>query len=131
VCLLTAGYLFVSAREADVLRDANRLGLQGRYADALAQARRVSRPPADARAELVEAYALRELGRPVAASAAFARATRRDPGNWVIRRDWAVVLAQLGRQRQAGVQMARALALNPRMSLPPGFLPAAPPSASG
>jgi len=122
VCLLSALYLAANDRDADRVRDADRLGAAGDYAGALRVARDVSAPPQDARALVVQAYALHALGRRPQASRAFARAVARDPNNWVLHRDWAVVLAQLGRRAQAGDEMSRALALNPRMSLPAGFI---------
>ncbi len=131
VCLLTAIYLGLQARDAATLRDANRLGLQGRYEQALREAQRVSRPPQRDRAALVQAYALRALGRPAAASAAFSAASQRDPGNWVIHRDWALVLSSLGRPAQARRELRRAVRLNPRMLAPAGLPRAAVGSGAG
>lgn len=122
VCLLTAVYLGANDRDADRVRDADQRGAAGDYAGALRVARDVSAPPQDARALLIQAYALQALGRRPQASRAFARAAARDPNNWVIHRDWAILLAQLGRRTQARDEMTRALALNPRMALPTGFI---------
>jgi Flp pilus assembly protein TadD len=69
----------------------------------------------------LRAYALRDAGRESQALAAFARASAADPNNWIIRRDWAVLLAQLGKRDAAARQMAVALRLNPRLVLPAGF----------
>jgi Flp pilus assembly protein TadD len=123
VCFGTAGYYLVHHDDAQRVRDANRSGLQRRYAQAAGAAHAVRGTPEGARARLVEAEALAALGRDAAASRAFGRAAQTDPNNWAIHRDWAVVLARLGRRIRAGSEMGRALALNPRMSVPPGFLP--------
>lgn len=122
VCALTAAYFVSNARDANRVRDANELGAAGDYRGALRASDGVTRPPQDARALLVRAYALLGLRRGAAASTAFARAAARDPNNWVIHRDWGILLLQLGRRAQAGHEMGRALALNPRMPLPPGFI---------
>ena len=118
---MAAAYLLLQREDAATLARANARGTAGDAAGALAEARRVSRPPAAERARLTEAYALVDLGRLSAAERAFARAADADPRNWVIWRDWARVQLALGRRKQAGETMARAKALNPRMSLPPGF----------
>jgi len=115
VCLLTALYLGVARHDAVLLRDANRLGLAGRFADALTVAERIRHPPADARAQLVEAYALEALARATEASRAFSRAARRDPNNWAIREDWAVLLDELGDRAGARIEYRRARRLNPRL----------------
>ena len=52
---------------------------------------------------------------------AFRQAVRRDPNNWVLHRDYAIVLRRLGDRARARTRMGTALALNPRMILPPGF----------
>ncbi len=119
--LLAALYLAGAQRDAAHVDDANRLGAQGRYADAERAARRAEREPASTRARLVEAYALRDQGRIAEAERAFADVARADPNEWTVRRDHAVLLARLGRREAAAREMARALQLNPRMRLPPGF----------
>ncbi len=124
-CLLVAGYLFAQQRQESRLRTANLLGAHGRFAAAVTEARQVTRPPARARAALVEAYALRAMGRLPQAALAFRRAANEDPANWTIRRDFATTLLAVGRGSAARAQLRRALRLNPRMGLPPGF--AAPP----
>lgn len=120
-CGLAAGYLFLQRDDAATLERANELGTERRYAAALEEARRVSRAPASDRAPLVEAYALAGLRRLEESAQAFSRAARRDPRNWVIYRDWARVQLALGRPGAAGRTMAKAQALNPRMTLPAGF----------
>ena len=120
-CLLLAVYLGVAQRDAAKVDEANRLGVEGRFADAERAARSASRPPARDRGRLVVAYALRDQGRLAEASRAFAAAARADPNNWALHRDHAVVLLRLGDRRQARRTMTRALELNPRMRLPPPF----------
>jgi Flp pilus assembly protein TadD len=122
VCLLGAVYLEVERRDQVRLKDANELGRKGNYLVAAREAERVSRAPADGRALLVRAYALAGARRDRQASDAFAAAARRDPNNWVIHRDWALLLQRLGNVRRARAEMGRALGLNPRMQLPPGFI---------
>jgi tetratricopeptide (TPR) repeat protein len=120
-CLAAALYLALASEDAARVDRANRLGESGRHADALAEARRVRRAPADARAAVVEAYALRELGRLRGAERAFARAVAHLPNDWALRRDHAAVLLALGDRESAAGEMARAAQLNPRMVLPDGF----------
>jgi Flp pilus assembly protein TadD len=50
---------------------------------------------------------------------------RFEPRDWAVRRDYARVLLALGRRADAQRQMAAALALNPRQSLPSGFFASA------
>jgi Flp pilus assembly protein TadD len=121
VCLVLAGYLALTARDERHVQRANELGLQGHYAAAVAEARQVSRAPAASRARLTQAYAELYRGRLPAALDQFHEAARRDPNNYVVRRDWAFALLLAGRREGAQRQMARALALNPRLTLPAGF----------
>lgn len=62
-------------------------------------------------------------GRPDLAATAFREAARRDPNNWVVQRDYAIVLLASGDRRRARERIRAALALNPRMPLPAGFVP--------
>jgi Flp pilus assembly protein TadD len=121
VCLLAGLYLAQARHDAQLLKEANHLGLARQYEEAVTTARMVKRPPSDAQALAVQAYALERLDRPRAASLAYERAVRRDPNNWILHRDWAVLLASLGKRRQAAQEMGLALRLNPRLELPPGF----------
>jgi Flp pilus assembly protein TadD len=118
VCALVAAYLWSAHDDASRTGAARALLHDGRYA---AAAQRAGVAPGDARAALIEAYALRDAGREREAVAAFSRASAADPGNWIVRRDWAVLLAQLGQRDAAARQMAAALRLNPRLVLPAGF----------
>ena len=57
------------------------------------------------------------------ARAALRAAVLRDPNNWVLQRDYAIVLLRLGERQAARERMGRAQALNPRIVLPTGFRP--------
>lgn len=78
--------------------------------------------PVETRSALLEARALATLERDAAAVGAYRRAARLDPNSWVIPYEAAIVLLRAGDRAGARRQMARALALNPRAQLPPGFL---------
>jgi Flp pilus assembly protein TadD len=121
LCLAVAGYLAVHHRDQVHLRAANELGLQGRYAQAQAEAQRVTRAPAQAQALLIQAYAAQALDRHRQAVALFSRAAEREPRNWSLHRDWAISLQALGQRREARERMAIASTLNPLMPAPPGF----------
>ena len=120
-CLLVALYLGFAQRDAAHVDEANRLGVEGRFAEAERAARSAERPPARDRGKLVLAYALRDQGRLEEAARAFAQAARADPNSWTVHRDHAVVLLRLGDRPGARRAMARALELNPRMRLPSPF----------
>lgn len=79
---------------------------------------------ASGRAAALRGYAYQQRGRSAQAAAEFSAAARRAPNDWVLQRDYAVVLRTLGRRAKARARMQRALALNPRMQLPIGFRPA-------
>jgi hypothetical protein len=121
LCLALAGWLLVAHSDSERVRRAAQLGAGGDYRAAAAEVARVTRRPAAAEAMLLRGRALvgaRELG---ASAAAYARAAHLEPRDWTVRREYARVLLALGRRSAAGAQMAAALALNPRQSLPPGF----------
>jgi Flp pilus assembly protein TadD len=120
-CLLVGAYMAINARQEARVREANELGLKGRYAEAVAKSKDVSSRPALTRALIVRGVAALALTRPAEAGSAFAHAVRNDPNNWELRKDYAIALARLGERRRAQAQMARALALNPRLALPRGF----------
>jgi len=69
----------------------------------------------------VEAYALQGLGRLAESERAFRAALRETPSDWRLRRDLARVLLLQGRRGAASQELSRALALNPRLTPPPGF----------
>jgi Flp pilus assembly protein TadD len=120
-CLALAGYLALHQRDQSRVRTASELGLRGRYAQAQAEARRVTRAPAQAQALLIQAYAAQALGRHRQAVALFRRAAEREPRNWSLHRDWAISLQALGQRREARERMELASTLNPLMPAPPGF----------
>lgn len=121
-CLLAALYLGISAQQASLVSDADELVAAGEPREALVKAREASRFPAAADAQLVQAYALDQRGDYDAAAQAFERAAQREPENWVIHRDWAVVLAQAGDEEGARREITRAVELNPRMEVPALFV---------
>lgn len=121
-CLLAAVYLGLSAERAATVAQADRLISAGEERKAIDVARQVTSRPAAADALLAEAHALLRLEEYEPAARAFQRAAALERENWMIRRDWAVALAGAGERSRAAVQMSRALALNPGMPLPPGFV---------
>lgn len=121
MCALGAIYLAGQRQQADHVRDANELGAAGKYAQALRAARRVRGAPQEAEAIRVQAYALAAERRYAEASRAFAVAVTRNPNNWVLHRDWAIVLRALGRRSASSRELSRALIMNPRMAIPAGF----------
>lgn len=121
VCLLLAVSLWTASRDERRVERANAAGLRGDFEAAAREARAVTDGAAVPRAAAAEGYALAALAEWDRAAGAFARAARADPANWVIRRDLARVLLLAGRRGDAQREMGRALALNPRMALPPGF----------
>jgi Flp pilus assembly protein TadD len=123
-CVVAAAYLALHARDEARVRAAAQLGAAGRYDAALARLDGVHREPAATRAWRIRAAALVGAGRAGAAEHAFAEASRRAPSNWTLRRDWALVRMAAGDRAGAARQMRRALALNPRLRLPPGFVAA-------
>jgi tetratricopeptide (TPR) repeat protein len=125
VCLLLAGWLLVAHSDSENVRRAAQLGAAGDYRAAAAEAGRVTRRPAAAEAWALRGRALAGAGAFGPSAAAYARAARFEPRDWAVRREYARVLLALGRRADAQRQMAAALALNPRQSLPPGFLAAA------
>lgn len=117
-CLVGALYLSQSAAESAILD-------RGEPPPGIGEREFVPGPdpaaPNVARARLLRAYALRDLGRDRDAARAFELAARREPRNWVIQRDLALVLARGGDIEAANAALRRALALNPRLPIPRGF----------
>jgi tetratricopeptide (TPR) repeat protein len=126
LCLLLAGWLLVAHGDSERVRRAAELGAAGNFRAAASEAARVTRRPAAAQAWELRGRALAGAHAFDAAAAASARAARFEPRDWTVRREYARVLLALGRRADAQRQMAAALALNPRQSLPPGFIAAAP-----
>ncbi len=94
----------------------------GRNAEALAELKALDGEAAE-RAAALRGYARIGAGRLQRAQADLRAAVQRDPNNWLLQRDYAVVLLRAGERSRAKARMSRALALNPRMALPDGFAP--------
>jgi Flp pilus assembly protein TadD len=122
LCLLLAGWLLLARVDEGHVRRASQLGAAGHYEAAAAEAAKATRRPAAARAAVLRARALASARRYAAAADAYARAAQLEARDWAVRREWAWVLLALGRRAGAQAQMARSLALNPRQSLPAGFV---------
>lgn len=108
-------------KEAGEVSRADQLETAGRSGEALDAARSSPRAFPNGDVLVVEARALARLGRYDAAARAYRRALQHDPTDWTAQRDLALVLALAGERAAARAEMARALALNPGMSLPFGF----------
>lgn len=121
-CLLGAWYLGSSWHDERVLESANTAGRAGDYRKAVSEARRVSQAPAKARALRTEAYAQLALGEIPAAITAFEQAADAAPNDASVRLGWAEALRRAGRPKLADRQLARAVALDPGVTLPPGFV---------
>lgn len=100
----------------------------GRHAQALAELDGLG-GQASGRSAAVRGYAYFGRSQYAQAAAAFSEAARRSPNDWVLQRDYAITLRKLGRASKARARMQRALALNPRMQLPLGFLAVKPTDA--
>ena len=122
LCLLIAGWLLVARDAENHVRRAAQLGAAGDFRAAAAEAARVQRRPAAAAAAVLRGRALAGARDFPASAAAYARAARLEPRDWALRREYARVLLALGRRADARGQMAASLALNPRQSLPAGFV---------
>ena len=125
LCLLLAGWLLVAHGDSEKVRRSAQLGAVGNYRAAADEAGKVTRRPAAAEAWLLRGRALAGARAFGPSAVAYARAVRFEPRDWAVRRDYARVLLALGRRADAQRQMAAALALNPRQSLPPGFFASA------
>lgn len=121
-CTLIGIYLAIHAHDEARLRAANRLALRGDLTGAIAVARVIERAPTASSAQRLTGEAELLKGRPALAAAAFLKSLVRVPNDWTVRRDLAVALLALGQRRAAQLEMARALQLNPQLSLPPGFV---------
>jgi len=121
VCATFGVYLAsISGSEARLDRASTAL-VEDRSADALAELDGL-KGEAGRRAAGPRGYAYARRGQFKLSRAAFQKAARRDPNNWVLQRDYAIVLLRLGQRAKAQARMRRARSLNPRMPLPPGFV---------
>ena len=123
VCASLGINLAISSREEARLSRAHADVLEGRNADALDELAGLN-GEIRLRAAALRGRAYRNSGRLQRARREFQIAVRRDPYNWVLQREYAVVLLRLGERAKARARMSRAKALNPRMLLPPGFVDA-------
>lgn len=123
VCAVLGVYLAVSSRGESRLAGAEADLLAGRDAQALAELEGLE-GEAGGRAAALRGRAYFRTGRLRQARDAFQKAARRDPNNWVLQRDYALVLLAADERERARARMRRARALNPRMPLPAGFRPA-------
>lgn len=123
VCAVLGVYLAVSSAGEARLGRANADVLAGRDTEALAELDGLG-GEAGRRAAALRGYAHLGRGELQRARAAFQRAARRAPNDWVLQRDYAIVLLQLDEREKAQARMRTALALNPRMPLPLGFVAA-------
>jgi hypothetical protein len=123
LCLLFAGWLLLARGDSERVERAAQLGAAGQYRAAAAEARGVQRrPAAAAEAAVIQGRALAGAREFAASAAAYAHAARMEPLDRELRREYARVLLALGRPADARGQMAASLALNPRQSLPAGFI---------
>jgi Flp pilus assembly protein TadD len=121
LCAATAIYLTGQREQAVRVERANELGTQGHFAAAAQEAARVTGRPASVEGRTVRGRALLALHRYAAADGQFAAGLRDEPKNWALHRDRAIALQALRRSSAADRELSLALALNPRMPLPPGF----------
>jgi len=121
VCVVLGVHLAVSSRGEARLGRANAAVLAGNHARALTELEGLD-GEVGRRASAVRGYAYFGIGQLRRARARLQKAARRDPNNWVLQRDYAIVLLRLGERPKARARMRRAVALNPRMLLPPGFV---------
>ncbi len=120
-CFLAAVYMWTRAEDAFKVADAREIAGAEQPRDALEAAALAPVEEPNRSVLLIRARALAELGRDRTAAHAYRRAVQREPSDWLARRDLAVVLARAGERGAARTQMAKALALNPRMAVPFGF----------
>ncbi len=120
-CVALGGYLALAQRSERTLARAQDELAAARPADALTRLHGLSGQAAG-RADAVRAVAHIADGRYDEAHDELRAALQRDPNNWQLRRDNAIVLLALGRRGAARRALERALELNPRMALPPGFV---------
>ena len=109
--LLVAGPT-ASARRVE---DAKALARASRFSSALVLAQEaVQRDPQSPDPFALEGNLFADLGRPAAASAAFAAALERSPRDWTILADWAAARLRAGDADSAKLLVRRALPLDPR-----------------
>jgi len=120
LCGVIGLYLALSQGGEAKLKRAGEDVRAGRHAQALTELEDLD-GQASGRAAALRGHAYIGRRQYERAAAAFSAAARRAPNDWVLQRDYAIVLRTLGRRAKARARMQRALALNPRMQLPLGF----------
>ncbi len=120
VCAVLGIHLALTSADEARLDRANAAALAGRHDAALAELDGLAGAAAT-RAEKLRAYAYLDTGQLRRSRDSFQSAVRRDPNNWVLQRDYAVVLLRSGERTRARARIRKARALNPRMVLPAGF----------
>ena len=121
VCAALGAFLAVNSRTETHLERAGAHVSAGRDAQALAELDGVGGEAG--RAARLRGAAYFAGGRRQLALAAMREAARHDPSNWLVQRDYAIVLLRSGDRVRARAHMRLARALNPRMALPSGFVP--------
>jgi Flp pilus assembly protein TadD len=121
LCVALGGYLALAQRSEQTLSRAQDELAAAQPARALARLHGLGGQAAG-RALAVRAGAHIAQGRYAEAHLNLRAALRRDPNNWLLERDDAIVLLALDRRLAARRALQRALALNPRMDIPPGFV---------
>jgi Flp pilus assembly protein TadD len=129
-CAAVAAYLATGRVGESRLERARDDVAHSRYKDALAELRGAGGQAAP-RVPAVRAAAYLGLGDLRRAAREYDAAIRHAPNDWALQRDSALVLLALGRRGAARERMERALALNPRMPVPPGFRLGARPRQAG
>lgn len=120
--LLACGYLVRQASGERHLKRANELALAGDFRAAIAEAREADAGSTRPRALRVVAYSYFKLGDAERFLPAARRALREAPSDWELRRDYALVVALRGNRVTSRKQMNLALAANPKLELPFGFV---------
>ncbi len=119
--LAGAVWLGTVQRQEARLEDANAALARGEGNDAARLARAADGSTVRARAARTVSLAQLRLGELADAEREMSRAARFAPEDWTVHYDRAILLRRLGRREAAARAMGRALALNPRAALPPGF----------
>jgi Flp pilus assembly protein TadD len=121
-CLAGAAFLLGPLHQERELHRADQALAAGRTADAIALTGGLDRRSVQDRAQRVRSIGALQLGDVVTAERELRRAVRAAPNDWSLRLDRAVLLRRLGRRAAARREYERALALNPRLTPPVGFV---------
>lgn len=125
-CLVVAVWLAGSWRDARRVHRAQDAIAAGRLLDAERLAAAASGSSVAVEAARTRAVVALRLGDLARAQRDIAAALKRAPNDWALHRDDAVLLLRSGDRQGARAQIRRALELNPRMTLPDGFVPRQP-----